>query len=82
MEYLSDGLTESIILSLSQVPQLRVMSRTAVFRHKGRQNEAQKAGQELGVAAVLTGSADHGRTDSVTHAMEAIFCLNHSKTIW
>jgi len=55
MEYLSDGLTESIIFSLSQVPQLRVMSRSAVFRHKGRQNEAQKAGQELGVAAVLTG---------------------------
>ena len=55
MEYLSDGLTESIILSLSQLPQLRVMSRSAVFRYKGRSDEAQDAGQTLGVGAVLTG---------------------------
>ena len=37
MEYLSDGLTETIILALSTVPQLRVMSRSAVFRYKGQQ---------------------------------------------
>ncbi len=55
MEYLSDGLTESIILSLSQLPQLRVMSRSAVSRYKGRSDEAQDAGQTLGVGAVLTG---------------------------
>ena len=55
MEYLSDGLTESIIFSLSQLPQLRVMSRSAVFRYKGRTEEAQVAGQALGVATVLTG---------------------------
>ena len=54
MEYLSDGLTESIILSLSQLPQLRVMSRSAVFKYKGRSDEAQDAGQTLGVGAVLT----------------------------
>ena len=55
MDYLSDGLTESIIFGLSQLPQLRVMSRSAVFRYKGRIDEPQKAGRELGVAAVLTG---------------------------
>ena len=55
MEYLSDGLTESIILSLSKLPQLRVMSRSAVFRYKGRSDEAQDAGQTLGVETVLTG---------------------------
>jgi serine/threonine protein kinase/Flp pilus assembly protein TadD len=55
MEYLSDGLTESIIFSLSQLPQLRVMSRSAVVRFKGRSEEAQEIGQALGVAAVLTG---------------------------
>jgi eukaryotic-like serine/threonine-protein kinase len=55
MEYLSDGLTESIILSLSQLPQLRVMSRSAVFRYKGRSDEAQDAGHTLGVETVLTG---------------------------
>jgi eukaryotic-like serine/threonine-protein kinase len=55
MEYLSDGLTESIILSLSQLAELRVMSRSAVFRYKGRTEEAQAVGQSLGVGAVLTG---------------------------
>jgi TolB-like protein len=55
MEYLSDGLTESIILNLSQLPQLRVMARSAVFRYKGRDQEPQQAGRALGVGAVLTG---------------------------
>jgi TolB-like protein/Flp pilus assembly protein TadD len=55
MDYLSDGLTESIILSLSQLPQLRVMSRSAVFRYKGHIEEAQVIGQALRVGAVLTG---------------------------
>ena len=55
MEYLSDGLTESIILNLSQLPQLRVTARSAVFRHKGRDQEPQQAGRALGVGAVLTG---------------------------
>ena len=53
-EYLSDGLTESIINSLSQVPDLRVMSRNAVFRFKGS-NDPQAAGRSLNVGAVLTG---------------------------
>jgi TolB-like protein/Flp pilus assembly protein TadD len=55
MEYLSDGLTESIIFSLSQLPRLRVMSRSAVFRYKGRSDEAQEIGHALDVGAVLTG---------------------------
>jgi serine/threonine protein kinase/Flp pilus assembly protein TadD len=63
MEYLSDGLTESIIFSLSQLPQLNVMSRNAVFRYKGRSQEAQEIGQALGVSAVLTGNVlQRGRT--------------------
>ena len=55
MEYLSDGLTESIINSLSQLPQLRVMARSTVFRYKGRELDPQAVGRELGVRAVLTG---------------------------
>jgi TolB-like protein/Flp pilus assembly protein TadD len=55
MEYLSDGLTESLILSLSQLSQLRVMARSTVFRYKGRAEEAQDIGRTLGVGAVLTG---------------------------
>lgn len=55
MEYLSDGITESIINSLSQLPKLRVVPRGTVFRYKGQEVDPQQAGRELGVRAVLTG---------------------------
>ena len=54
-EYLSDGITESLINSLSQVAKLRVMARGTVFRYKGRDLDPHKAGQDLKVQAVLTG---------------------------
>jgi serine/threonine-protein kinase len=54
-EYLSDGLTESIINSLSQLPNLKVMSRNAAFRFKGSNKDPREAGQTLKVGAVLTG---------------------------
>jgi serine/threonine-protein kinase len=54
-EYLSDGLTESIINSLSQLPNLRVMSRNAAFRFKGSNLDPLEAGRNLNVGAVLTG---------------------------
>jgi serine/threonine-protein kinase len=54
-EYLSDGITESIINSLSQLPRLRVMARSTVFRYKDRDVDAKQVGDELGVRAVLTG---------------------------
>jgi DNA-binding winged helix-turn-helix (wHTH) protein/tetratricopeptide (TPR) repeat protein len=55
VEYLSDGITESLINKLSQFPQLKVMSRSLVFRHKGRDVDPQEVGRDLGVHAVLTG---------------------------
>ncbi|CAN5577217.1 hypothetical protein BH10ACI1_BH10ACI1_33540 [soil metagenome] len=54
-EYLSDGITESLINRLSQLPSLKVMSRSSVFRYKGKETDAQKVGNELNVQAVLTG---------------------------
>lgn len=54
-EYLSDGLTESIINSLSQLPNLKVMSRNAAFRFKGPNLDPLEAGRSLDVGAVLTG---------------------------
>jgi serine/threonine-protein kinase len=54
-EYLSDGLTESIINSLSQLPNLKVMSRNASFRFKGANLDPVEAGRNLNVGAVLTG---------------------------
>ena len=44
MDYLGDGITESLINSLSRVPNLSVMSRNSVFRFKGRETDAQAAG--------------------------------------
>jgi eukaryotic-like serine/threonine-protein kinase len=54
-EYLSDGITESLINNLSQLPRLRVMSRSTAFSYKGREADPRKVGQELNVQAVLTG---------------------------
>jgi len=54
-EYLSDGITESIINNLSQLPKLRVMARSTVFRYKDKEVDPQIIGQQLGVRAVLTG---------------------------
>jgi eukaryotic-like serine/threonine-protein kinase len=54
-EYLSDGITESLINSLSRLPNLKVMSRDSAFRFKGRKTDAQKVGRALGVRAVFKG---------------------------
>ena len=54
-EYFVDGVTETIIASLSQLPKVRVMARSTVFRYKGKDIDAQTAGRELNVRAVLTG---------------------------
>lgn len=60
-EYLSDGLTESLISSLSQLPNTKVMARSTVFRFKGKEDDPQKIGQELGVGALLVGRiTQHG----------------------
>ena len=55
VEYLSDGITESIINSLSQLPNLKVMSRNAAFHFKGTNTDPLEAGRNLNVGAVLTG---------------------------
>jgi eukaryotic-like serine/threonine-protein kinase len=55
-EYLSDGITESLIENLSRVPNLKVKSRSTVFHYKGRETDPKKIGRELGVHALLSGS--------------------------
>ena len=54
-EYLSDGITENLINNLSQLPRLRVVPRSTVFRYKGRELDLRAVGRELTVRAVLTG---------------------------
>src|SRR5205085_4588894 len=55
-EYLSDGITESLITSLSRVGGLKVISRGSAFAFKGREMDAREVGRLLGVASVLEGS--------------------------
>jgi serine/threonine protein kinase/tetratricopeptide (TPR) repeat protein len=54
-EYLSDGITESLINSLSRLPNLKVMSRDSAFRYKGKNTDLQTVARELGVRTVLKG---------------------------
>ena len=60
-EYLSDGLTESLISTLSQLPDVKVMARSTVFRFKGKEEDPSQIGKTLQVDAVLTGRiTQHG----------------------
>jgi len=65
-EYLSDGLTESLIGTLSQLPDVKVMARSTVFRFKNSQDDPQKIGKDLNVGSVLMGRVtQHGDTVAV-----------------
>ncbi|MDQ3820496.1 MAG: tetratricopeptide repeat protein, partial [Acidobacteriota bacterium] len=71
VDWLTDGLTESIIYKLSQLPNLKVLARSTVFRYKGRDIDAAQAARELQVRAVLTGRVlQHG--DDLTVSAELI----------
>ncbi len=74
-EYLSDGITESIINNLSQLPKLRVMARSSVFRYKSRDADPQIAGRELNVGAILTGRVLQ-RGDTLMIASELVDVAN------
>ena len=68
-DYLSDGLTESIIDELSQMPKMSVSARSTVFRYKGRDIDPKTAGSELNVGAVIIGRVSR-RGDKLTIAVE------------
>jgi eukaryotic-like serine/threonine-protein kinase len=66
-DYLSDGITESLIANLTHVPQLKVKSRNSVFRYTGKDVDVQKASSELRVSALITGRVTpHGETLEVS----------------
>jgi serine/threonine protein kinase/tetratricopeptide (TPR) repeat protein len=65
-EYLSDGLTESLIGTLSQLPDVKVMARSTVFKFKGKEDDPQQIGKALNVGALLVGRlTQHGDTVAV-----------------
>jgi serine/threonine protein kinase/tetratricopeptide (TPR) repeat protein len=79
-EYLSDGITESLINSLSQLPHLKVMSRDSAFMYKGKHTDARTVGNALGVRAVLEGRVMQ-RGDSLTISTELVDARDDSH-IW
>jgi serine/threonine-protein kinase len=79
-EYISDGLSESLIYRLSQIPELRVSPRSSAFRYKGQDVDAENVGSELGVDAVLSGRVIQ-RGDSLTISVDLVDIRNR-KTLW
>ena len=71
VEYLSDGMTETLISSLSQLPNLNVKARSSVFRYKGKATDAKTIGKELNVQAVLNGRVMQ-RGDQLTLSLELV----------
>jgi TolB-like protein/Tfp pilus assembly protein PilF len=71
IEYLSDGMTETLISSLSQLPNLSVKARSSVFRFKGKQTDPQTIGKELNVQAILNGRIVQ-RGDQLTLSLELV----------
>ena len=79
-EYLSDGLTESLISSLSQLPDLAVRPRSAVFRYKAKDVDPQKAASDLKVSAVVTGRVTQ-RGDSLLISAE-LTDIRTNRNLW
>jgi eukaryotic-like serine/threonine-protein kinase len=79
-EYLSDGLAESLIYRLSQLPNLKVTPTSLAFQYKGKQADAIKAGNALGVSAVLSGRITQ-RGDNLTISAELVD-VRYNKLIW
>ncbi len=79
-DYLSDGITESLINNLSQLPNLVVMARSSVFRYKGRDVDPQTVAKELKVEALVTGRiTQHG--DQIVISSELIDART-SRNLW
>lgn len=79
-DWLSDGITESVIYKLSQVPDLKVIARSTVFRYKGRDVDPAQAARELGVRAILSGRFVE-RGDDLAVSVELVD-TREGKVLW
>ncbi len=79
-EYISDGLAESMIYRLTQIPELKVSPRSSVFRYKGKEVDSEKIGAELGVDAVMSGRLVK-RGDNITISVDLVD-VRERKTLW
>ena len=80
VDYLCDGIPESINNSLSELPTLKVMSRNSVFHYKGKETDARTVGRELKVQTVLTGRVRQ-HADALSVSVELINAQDDSQ-IW
>ncbi len=80
VEYLSDGMTESLINSLSQLPALKVKARSSVFRYKDKEVEPQRVAAELSVQAILNGRVVQ-RGDDLTLYLSLVDARNGNQ-LW
>ena len=71
VEYLSDGMTETLISSLSNIPNLSVKARSTVFYYKGKETSPKKIGEDLKVQAVLFGRVSQ-RGDDLKLSLELV----------
>ena len=71
IEYLSDGMTETLMGSLSEIPNLSVKARSSVFRYKGKETDPRTIGKELSVQAILNGRVV-ARGDQLTVSLELV----------
>jgi len=79
-EYLSDGISESLINRLSRLPHLKVIARASVFRYKGRNPDLATVARELGVRAVVTGRVTQ-RADGFSVGVELMDAVEN-KQLW
>jgi len=79
-EYLSDGLAESVIFRLTQIPDLRVSPTSSVMRYKGKETDVAKIASELGVDAVMTGRLTK-RGDNLNITVELVDARTN-KSLW
>jgi adenylate cyclase len=86
VEYLSDGMTETLIGSLTQIPNLSVKASSTVFYYKGKNTSPKQIGEELGVEAVLLGKIVQRNDDLVlrlelvdTKTLDAIWSETYNR---
>ena len=79
-DYLSDGLAESLIFRLTQIPDLRVSPTSSVMRYKGKETDIAKIAAELGVDAVMTGRLTK-RGDNLNITVELVDARTN-KSLW
>jgi serine/threonine protein kinase/Flp pilus assembly protein TadD len=80
VEYLSDGISESLIYNLSQLPQLKVIARSSAFKYKGQEADLQAVAKALGVEVVLTGKVEQ-RGESLIIGAELVDA-RHMTQLW